>query len=226
MTSRQLRIFELVLVLAIGFLPSLVASIAFTFTGNLRDFTNYDSTDYIVWILHGLLSITLMFYILFKNNRNSTDIGLSLKFNWKDLLIGFGLLLFAGALNAVVAGSVHIFFPEFINQASNPKNLGFIKAQYKGFLTIATIIIPLQEELIVRGYTMTEIFYLTDNRILAIIISVAIQFSYHLYQGLASAIFMLPYFILISIYFLRTGNLNPVIFSHILIDLIKVNSLK
>jgi membrane protease YdiL (CAAX protease family) len=36
MTSKQVRIFELVLVLAIGFMPSLIGSIVFVLTGNLN----------------------------------------------------------------------------------------------------------------------------------------------------------------------------------------------
>jgi membrane protease YdiL (CAAX protease family) len=225
MTSKQVRIFELVLVLAISFMPSLIGSIVFVLTGHLRSTVNYESVDYIVWILHGVLSITLLFYILFKNSRNYSDIGLSLKFCWRDLFVGIGLILFAGALYAILIHLVRIFSPEFINQSLDPKNLGFINARYKGLLMIAAIILPLQEELIVRGFTMSEIYFLTDKRILAIIISVAIQFSYHLYQGVASAIFMLPYFVILSIYFVKTGNLNPVIFSHILIDLVKMQSL-
>jgi membrane protease YdiL (CAAX protease family) len=225
MTSKQVRIFELVLVLAIGFLPSLIGSIAFMLTGHLRSAANYESVDYIAGISHGVLSITLLFYILFKNNRNYADIGLSLKFSWKDLFVGIGLVLFAGVLYAIIIHLVRIFSPQFVNQSLDPKNLGFINPRYKCFLIIAAFIMPLQEELIVRGFTMSEIYFLTDKRILAIIISVAIQFSYHLYQGIASAIFMLPYFVIISIYFVKTGNLNPVIFSHILIDWLKMQSL-
>jgi membrane protease YdiL (CAAX protease family) len=226
MTSKQVRIFELVLVLATGFLPAIISSLAFIFTGHVKDYAKIGAVDYTIWIFQGILSIALMFYILFKNGRSYSDIGVSLIFRGKDLLIGIGLVFITGVLYAAINHIVSIFFPEFVTRAMNPQNLGFINAQYKGFLIIASFVIPLQEELLVRGFTMSEIFLLTENKILAIVISVGIQFSYHLYQGLEAAVLMSPYFILISVYFVKTGNLNPIIYSHILVDFVKTISLR
>ena len=222
MNARQLRIFELVLVISIAFLPSLIKSLIFSFTGKMSDYSRLNYTDYVVWIAQGILSITLLFYVLFKNNRNYSEIGLKLKFEWKDILIGIGLMIVAGFANAILAGLVKIISPDFVKNATNPQNIGFLKTNLFGLLFVIMIIVPIQEELIVRGYTMSEIFKLTDSKTIAIIVSVSTQFTYHLYQGIAPAIFMLPYFIIISIYFVWTGNLNPVIYSHILIDLLNL----
>ena len=222
MNARQLGIFELVLVISIAFLPSLIKSLIFSFTGKMSDYSRLNYTDYVVWIAQGILSITLLFYVLFKNNRNYSEIGLKLKFEWKDILIGIGLMIVAGFANAILAGLVKIISPDFVKNATNPQNIGFLKTNLFGLLFVLMIIVPIQEELIVRGYTMSEIFKLTDSKTIAIIVSVSLQFTYHLYQGIAPAIFMLPYFIIISIYFVRTGNLNPVIYSHILIDLLNL----
>ena len=222
MNARQLGIFELVLVISIAFLPSLIKSLIFSFTGKMSDYSRLNYTDYVVWIAQGILSITLLFYVLFKNNRNYSEIGLKLKFEWKDILIGIGLMIVAGFANAILAGLVKIISPDFVKNATNPQNIGFLKTNLFGLLFVIMIIVPIQEELIVRGYTMSEIFKLTDSKTIAIIVSVSLQFTYHLYQGIAPAIFMLPYFIIISIYFVRTGNLNPVIYSHILIDLLNL----
>lgn len=222
MNSRQTRIFELVLVLSIAFLPSLINSLSFVISGRIGSIKEYNSVHYITWIAQSVLSISLLFYVLFKNNRNFKDIGLKLKFDWKDLLVGAGLMIIAGVAAAILAGVINIFSPDFIKNSANPQNIEFINSKFSGFLIIILIIVPLQEELIVRGFTMSEIFNLTESKSLAIIISVLLQFSYHLYQGIGPAIFLLPFFIISSIYFVRTGNLNPVIYSHILMDLISL----
>ena len=111
-------------------------------------------------IAQGILSITLLFYVLFKNNRNYSEIGLKLKFEWKDILIGIGLMIVAGFANAILAGLVKIISPDFVKSATNPQNIGFLKTNLFGLLFVIMMIVPIQEELIVRGYTMSEIFKL------------------------------------------------------------------
>jgi hypothetical protein len=44
------------------------------------------------------------------------------------------------------------------------------------------VVNPFYEKIIVRAYTMPEMEYLTKNNFLAIIFSVALQASCHLYQ--------------------------------------------
>jgi membrane protease YdiL (CAAX protease family) len=222
MNTRQLRIFELILVLSIAFLPSLIKSLSFVFTGCIIDYTHLSYLDYVIYITQGVLSIALLFYVLFKNNRNYTDIGLKLKFDWKDLMIGLGLMFFAAFANAILAGLINIVSPDFFRNMANPQNIGFLKTNSIGFLLIIVILIPIVEELIVRGFAMTEIFHLTESKTVAVILSVMIQFSYHLYQGIAPALMLIPIFVVFSIYFVKTGNLNPVIISHILIDIYAV----
>ena len=220
MTAKRLRILELVLVLSIAFLPSLVQSIYFQLTGVLRDYTADNNGTHVAWIFQSILSIVLMFYILFRNNKSYKHIGLRFNITWNDILVSIGLLLAAGIARTILTGLVSVPFPDFFKQASNPQNLGFIRTGSFGFLLLIMIIVPIQEELIVRGFAMTEIFQLSESKSLAIIISVLIQFSYHLYQGIAPAILMLPIFIVFSIYFIKTGNLNPVVLCHVFTDII------
>jgi hypothetical protein len=59
---------------AIAFLPAMVYSIAFVFTGQVRDSTNYNASNYIVWIIDGVLSVTLLIthYSIFTTPLYST----------------------------------------------------------------------------------------------------------------------------------------------------------
>jgi membrane protease YdiL (CAAX protease family) len=222
MNSRKFRVFELILILSIAFLPSLILSINHLLIGSITNQGNFNAINYIVWLTQGLLSIVLLFYILKKNNRSYSEIGLKLKFEWKDLLFGLGLMISAIIINAILLNIINIISPETYKQAINPQNVDFLKTNLTGFLFIIVIVFPVQEELIVRGFTMSEIFNLTSNKSLAVAISVMIQFSYHIYQGLIPALMLLPFFIIVSIYFVKTGNLNPVILAHIFIDLMGV----
>ncbi len=50
------------------------------------------------------------------------------------------------------------------------------------------------------------------------LMSVALQTSYHLYQGLAHAISLAGFFLVLSIYYSRCGRIFPVILAHLYFD--------
>ena len=216
MNGKQQRIIELILILSIAFLPSLINSFFSLFTNKEMSFANFGLSDYVLLIGHYILSIALLFYILHKNKRNYSDIGLSLRFDWKDLVVAFGLAILIMFVNLIVISLINTISPNIINSNINAQSADFYGTTYKWILLFIIIIGPIQEQLIVRGFTMTEIFNLTESKYLAVVVSVAIQFSIHLYQGIAVAILLLPAFIIMSIYFVKTGKLNPIIYAHIL----------
>ena len=53
---------------------------------------------------------------------------------------------------------------------------------------------------------------------LAVVISVVLQVSYHLYQGTARTIAVAATFTVFSIYFARTRRIFPVVVAHFCID--------
>src|ERR1700757_3458343 len=79
---------------------------------------------------------------------------------------------------------------------------------------------PFVEELIVRAYLMTEIFDLTRSGSLAVIVSVLVQSSYHLYYGWAGAISVAFLFVVFSLYYISSRRALPVIVAHGVFDLI------
>ncbi len=50
MNARHLRFFELVLVLSIVFLPSLIKSLSFIFTGYISDYAHLGYLDYVLYL--------------------------------------------------------------------------------------------------------------------------------------------------------------------------------
>jgi membrane protease YdiL (CAAX protease family) len=78
---------------------------------------------------------------------------------------------------------------------------------------------PFFEELIVRAYLMTEVSELTGSSFLAITVSVAVQFSYHLYYGWIGAISLSFSFLIFAVYYARSRRILPVIVAHGIFDI-------
>jgi membrane protease YdiL (CAAX protease family) len=78
------------------------------------------------------------------------------------------------------------------------------------------------EEAIVRAYLMTELSELTGSMVLAGVVSVAIQVSYHTYQGWLPATGHIATFAVFSFYYARKRKLLPLYVGHVLIDLFAV----
>ena len=73
---------------------------------------------------------------------------------------------------------------------------------------------PFFEELIVRAYLVTEVIDLTGSSTLAVALSVAVQFFYHLYYGWAGAISLSFLFLALALYYARSRCAFPVIVAH------------
>jgi membrane protease YdiL (CAAX protease family) len=75
------------------------------------------------------------------------------------------------------------------------------------------------EEILVRGYLMTEIIELRSSVVLATFVSIALQTSYHLYYGIVGALSVGGSLAVLALYYAKTRDLMPVIVSHLLWDL-------
>jgi membrane protease YdiL (CAAX protease family) len=75
------------------------------------------------------------------------------------------------------------------------------------------------EELIVRAYLMTAVMILTRSAWVAVAVSVAVQISYHFYQGVPLALSHIPLFTVYSVFYVRTRSILPVVIAHTLMDL-------
>ena len=72
-----------------------------------------------------------------------------------------------------------------------------------------------------RAYVMTEIKELTGSNMMAIVSSVLLQASYHLYYGWIGALSIaFPFFVFVfAIYYARSRRAVPIIFGHAVFDL-------
>jgi len=179
-------------------------------------------------------TLILLFIPVFFNLALGRDIIVvfslsSLSLTLQEIFIGllFGVLLFFIFLPVemtVTAFRRKLFSSYKSSREEELQKLVFNslpKSQKKSFilLLITSVKAALFEEIIFRGYLMSQMLLLTVPAI-AIIIQAFLFFIPHLYQGVFNAIFPFVLGILLGLIFFLTGSLTVVIISHFTGDLI------
>ncbi len=216
--TKTWRSIELLLVLCVAFLPSVIISIML-YAGNQTDPSKAISANYfIIGTIRKLIAIGVLAYILFRQGRNFEQIGFS--FSWKDIPVS--ILLFSIACIVYLAWDfVNFSGYYFITGREldlSPKNVTFIRTNITAWSLLFCFVNPFYEELIARAYMMSEIEYLTRKKSLAVILSVGLQTSYHLYQGFYPAWLLVPLFLIVSLYYVKWRRITPVILVHLYYD--------
>jgi len=162
-------------------------------------------------------SLAVLWYVLSGQGRSWKDIGWNL--GWMDVPRAVGLLLASRLARYLVMVPFQVFYKFYFGHYLAPRSLhGLPSFGISGFSIALVCLNPLFEELIVRGYLMSEIFDLGGNALLAVLASVAVQMSYHLYQGLGNGIALTAGFSVYSVYFWRTRRIAPVVLAHFCVD--------
>jgi membrane protease YdiL (CAAX protease family) len=221
--SNRLRWFELVLVLVVAFGNALAVSIftVLTRTTSLYSGSSFSSLGF-VGVIQEIPPLALLVYVLLRQGRTLKDLGL--RFKWTDLPFSFLLFFCAVVVELILwqvfartwlAVSGHI--PD-----TTQRNIEFVTAGLSVWTLILILINPVFEELIVRAYLITEVGSLTGSAVVAVAVSVVLQTSYHLYQGVVPAILYSALFLVFSIYYVKTRRILPVILAHFYFDFMAV----
>lgn len=213
--TRQLWLYG---VLAIGFLMPVVVSVGVVLGRfHLHPATQGRLLFKIIYQVVGLLS---MYFALRYQGRGLKDIGLFLE--PRLLEIGRAFALFFGVMFLWQVAYVALGqFAPWLQRLAYHKTFdsAVLFGTGVGFLSILfTLLNPFHEELLVRAYLITEVEGLCRSTTLAVILSVTLQTSYHLYQGLPAALLHIPTFLVFSIYYVRTRRILPVILAHMFLD--------
>ena len=183
--------------------------------GFLDMLQDYPQLQYIL-CLHESIALGVLAYVLLQQRRTLRDIGLQFKFS--DL--GSGILLAIGGMLAslLAQGAAYTAQPGGVTTSqsatADPASLGQL-----GLIAVFFVVLnPVFEELLVRGYFMSEVSFLTSRRWIPPVASTLLQGSYHLYQGIPSAIGVTACFLLWALYFKETRRLLPIILAHFLGD--------
>ena len=215
---------DLGLVLLVAFAISILGSIIRAFhPGPL----NYSNARLLLGVVDEAIPLVLLFVLLKRQGRSLHDLGFSFRWadRWTDVLKAAGLTV--AAFFALYVGTVAIRFlyysftlHSFID--SGPRNN--FSATSVWLILPFMVLNGFHEEIIVRGYLMTEWIELRGSARMAGFISLAVQTSYHLYYGVYGALTVGCGLSVFAIYYAKSRRLMPVILAHIFWDLITVFS--
>jgi len=215
--ARSSRRWQFYLVIAIAFgLPILSSLVVFFGHRTLHAATPGRT---IVGVVFQLIGLTSLYLVLRHQKRSLSDIGVRWPMRLDEVGHAFGL--FFGAFPVGLAVAIVLF--AIYHALGHPLYRTFNDAalfgtRITGWTVLYVFLNPFHEELIVRGFLITEMEHFYKNTALAVFVSVFLQSSYHLYQGLAPAILHASTFLLFSIYFVKKRRILPVVMAHMLLD--------
>ncbi|MCD1259439.1 CPBP family intramembrane metalloprotease [Paenibacillus athensensis] len=158
-----------------------------------------------------LLGLGLLAFTLRKQGRSLKQIG----FTWSKSDPLHALLIY-GAYYVVTLAITYVS-PQLLHAA--PQNAEIFASKITVVYGLYMLVNPFFEELLVRAYAIVEFRYFFKKEELAVLASTLIQTSYHLYQGVLSALMLGLLFFLFSIYFAKTQRIVPVILVHLFLDI-------
>lgn len=162
-------------------------------------------------------SLAVLWYVLSAQGRSWKNIGWN--FEWMDVPRAIGLVFGSTLAIYFVWIPVQIAYRFYFGHYLVPKSMhGYFGFGISVFSIAFLCLNPFFEELIVRGYLMSEAIDLGGSGVLAILVSIALQASYHLYQGFANAFLVTITFTVFSVYFWKTRRIAPVIMAHLCLD--------
>jgi membrane protease YdiL (CAAX protease family) len=164
-----------------------------------------------------ITALLLLGYVLSRRGLTLTNLG----FRWAARDVGMGLLVAGLSFAAYVTGSmlVHLAHYSMYGSLATGPTANDLFAHASVVAIPFSLLNPFFEELIVRAYLMTEVVELTGSPSLAVFLTVAVQFSYHLYYGWAGAISLAFLFLTLAVYYVRTRRALPVVVAHGFFDI-------
>lgn len=214
--EQRRRWFEVGLVLLVAFGRTIFNSIYLLIHGP-NAMPQISSVRWAGGIVHEVTALLLLGYVLSRRGRRFADLG----FRWSLRDLGVGLLVTAMSYASYAFGAIviqlihHLAYGTF---ARGPSARDFFAHPSVMFIPFS-LLNPFFEELIVRAYLITEVIELTGSSVLAVALSVAVQFSYHLYYGWAGALSLSFPFLAMAVYYLRSRRIVPVIVTHAFSDI-------
>jgi hypothetical protein len=173
-------------------------------------------------VVFQLIGLALLVFILRRRGRTLSDLGFS--FRWRDISHSIGLLFVALILSTLVR--LMMFYGSYFMTGRvldiSAKNVYFMQTGAGLPLLLYVFINSFHEELIARAYAINEVEYLTGGTVTAAVFSILLQTSYHLYQGIPSALSVAFIFAFFSLYYVRRRRVLPLILAHLYLDLLAV----
>ena len=168
------------------------------------------------------LGLFVLAYLLHRRGRSYADIGL--RWDSKSAALAAPLFLAGLVLYRFQSPITFWFGQTFVGSGWTPPDIDSLL--FRGKMQVTAVLDALLngfcEELVVRAFAMTAILTIFRRQWLAIVISVAVQISYHFYQGVPLALSHIPLFTLYALFYARTRLILPVALAHSLTNLLSL----
>lgn len=220
--QRKWRWFEVCLVLLVAFGDALVNALYLLNRGP-RATPAISGWRWSLATSHEIIPLMLVGYILYKNGRRFRDIGL--RWAFRDIGTGVAVLLVSLLTVIVALVPLFLFYRHFYGTFPAHHKASEFFGHFTFWALPYFLIGPFFEELIVRAYLMTEIRELTGSAAFSVLVSVALQGSYHLYYGWWGALAVSLMFLVYALYYSRWRRAWPVIIAHELFDIFALTRL-
>jgi membrane protease YdiL (CAAX protease family) len=213
--DNKTRVTDSLLLLAIALSQPFLGCVYYAIYGGAQN-GGPAAMRYASMLVHEFIALAALAWILKRQGRNFRNIGCawSLVDIWSSMWICVAAVLasftgycFLQLISKVVLG--HYLQLQRVDYFSGGALLGAI---------VLTVVNPWFEELIVRGFVMTETTALTAKPWVAIVFSTVLQASYHLYQGWVNAVRVGLIFLVFSLFFAKRGRILPLVLAHFYID--------
>jgi len=214
--ERRQRWFEVFLVLAISLGMALLNSF-YLLNSPPTSPLRMSALRSLYGIAHEVLSLFLLAYVLSRRNLGFRDLGL--QWSRRDVVPSFVVTVLAGLSYVVGAQLVQALHYELYGVIAHGPRANQFFSNPSIWALPFSLLNPFFEELIVRAYVMTEIKELTGSTLLAIVLSVLLQASYHLYYGWVGALSVAFPFMVFAIHYGRSRRAVPLIVAHAAFDL-------
>lgn len=215
MRAKHLRWFEVSLILVISFGGSLINAIYILRFGPTAA-PHSSNARWFAATVQEAACLLLLGYILRRRGLGFKDLGL----RWSMRDFGVGLLV--AVVSVVSYAMAYLLFNSLHLVAFGPtgaRSASVFFSHPGAMFILFSLLNPFFEELIVRAYLMTELIELTGSTTLAVVLSVAVQSSYHLYYGWAGALALAFQFLIFSLYYARWRRALPIVVAHGFFDI-------
>jgi len=164
-------------------------------------------------VAYELIVSAILLSLLGARGRTATTVGLAPTL--EDIFLGGTLVAAVWLASAVTTLFVATMWPQAFRIVS-AVDLGVGSLDLPTVVAVS-VVNGTFEELFVCGYVMTALGR-RHSVWTAINVSVAIRFSYHLYQGPLAVVDIIPMGLICSYFYARTGRLWPPIVAHAVLD--------
>ena len=214
--ERRRRWFEMFLVLALSVGTSFLSSIYLLYIAPATPIA-MNRLRALYGITHEVLGLLLLAYVLSRRNLSFRDLGL--QWSRKDIVPGLAVTVLSFVVFMLAATLIRLLYYELFGFTLQWRSASRFFASPSIAAVPLVLLNPFFEELIVRAYLITEVQALTGSVSMAVVVSVVVQSSYHLYYGWFGAISLGFQFLVFSLYYVRTRRAIPIIVAHAAMDL-------